>query len=377
MALDRSGRESRSKGPGPMDALLLAVAGCMAVDVQVILERSRVPLTGLEVEVEGERAPTHPKRYTRIHMAYYLEGPRKKHQGKVERAVELSREKFCSVLHSLRPDISLEIDIQRSIRTRLRVSGSVQVLVGNTARGHLAQSETRKEGDLGDPRLPGQPDPGSHRDCHPALLRCCGPIRAKTAFRTIVDDGFDEISFAEVLPTVRAIAGGLGGPWGSSGRPGRPCSPRTGPSGPKPTTAPSAPVSLWFPSTRLSPQPRSGTSSRIREPRSFCLQPENSWRRLGRPCGLSRVPELVVFDALDDRCRKGFWVGRISWRSGGRKAEETIGESSGRRPFLPSPDDTATILYTSGTTGRPKGSGPDPQQPLLERQGPDHRHPRR
>jgi putative redox protein len=48
------------KGPGPMDALLLAVAGCMAVDVQVILERSRVPLTGMEISVEGERASTRP-----------------------------------------------------------------------------------------------------------------------------------------------------------------------------------------------------------------------------------------------------------------------------------------------------------------------------
>ena len=102
-----------TKGPGPMDALLLAVAGCMAVDVQLILERSRVPVTGLEVAVEGERAPTHPKRYTRVHLAYFLEGPREEHQAKVERAVTLSREKFCSVLHSLRPDIDFEFEIHR------------------------------------------------------------------------------------------------------------------------------------------------------------------------------------------------------------------------------------------------------------------------
>ncbi|MBT8397330.1 MAG: OsmC family protein [Gemmatimonadetes bacterium] len=100
------------EGPGPMDALLLAVAGCMAIDVQVILERSRVPLTGLRVEVEGDRAPTHPKRYTRIRLVYHLEGPEAGQRGKVERAVELSRDKFCSVLHSLRSDIEIEIDIQ-------------------------------------------------------------------------------------------------------------------------------------------------------------------------------------------------------------------------------------------------------------------------
>lgn len=101
------------KGPGPMDSLLLALAGCMAIDVQVILERSRVPMTGLEVEVVGERAPTHPKRYTRIRMVYRVEGPREEHQAKLERAVTLSRETFCSVLHSLHPSIEFVTEVQR------------------------------------------------------------------------------------------------------------------------------------------------------------------------------------------------------------------------------------------------------------------------
>lgn len=95
-----------------MDTLLLALAGCMAVDVQVILERSRVPFGALTVDVEGERAPEHPKRYTRIRLIYRVEGPREEHRAKLERAVDLSREKFCSVLHSLRPDIEIDIEIQ-------------------------------------------------------------------------------------------------------------------------------------------------------------------------------------------------------------------------------------------------------------------------
>ena len=86
----------------------------MAVDVQVILERSRVPLTGLEVEVEGTRAQTHPKRYTHVKLVYRVEGPGEEDQAKLDRAVELSREKFCSVLHSLRTDIEVEIEIHRA-----------------------------------------------------------------------------------------------------------------------------------------------------------------------------------------------------------------------------------------------------------------------
>jgi putative redox protein len=101
-------------GPGPMDGLLLALAGCMAMDVQVILEKSRVPLVGLEVEVEGKRASTHPRRYTGIRLTYIVRGPEEEHHSKVERAVALSRENFCSVLHSLRPDIDLEIEIRRA-----------------------------------------------------------------------------------------------------------------------------------------------------------------------------------------------------------------------------------------------------------------------
>ena len=100
-------------GTGPMDALPLAVAGCMAVDVQVILERSRVALTGLEVQVEGTRAPTHPKRYTEILIRFLLTGPEAADDGKVQRAIDLSREKFCSVVHSLNPDIPIEIQFER------------------------------------------------------------------------------------------------------------------------------------------------------------------------------------------------------------------------------------------------------------------------
>jgi putative redox protein len=101
------------RGPGPMDSLLLSLAGCMAVDVQVILERSRVPLDGMEVTVQGDRAHAHPKRYTRLRLIYSLSGPGEEHRAKVQRAIDLSREKFCSVLHSLRPDIELEIDFER------------------------------------------------------------------------------------------------------------------------------------------------------------------------------------------------------------------------------------------------------------------------
>lgn len=99
------------KGPSPMDALLLSLAGCMAIDVRVILEKSRVHVEELEVEVVGQRAPEDPRRYVRIDLVYRIRGPGPDDRPKLERAVRLSKDTYCSVLHSLRPDIEIGVEI--------------------------------------------------------------------------------------------------------------------------------------------------------------------------------------------------------------------------------------------------------------------------
>jgi putative redox protein len=96
-----------------MDALLLALAGCMAVDVLTILEKGRVPVESLEVEVEGDRPDRPPRRFTALRMEYRVRGPGVEHQAKLERAVALSRDTYCSVYHTLRPDLDVDIRIRR------------------------------------------------------------------------------------------------------------------------------------------------------------------------------------------------------------------------------------------------------------------------
>lgn len=98
-------------GPGPMDHLLLAAAGCMGSDVIDILSKGRVPVESLQVEVEGVRAEKVPRRFTSISMSFHLRGPTSADRPKVERAVNLSRESYCSVLHTLRPDIELHFEV--------------------------------------------------------------------------------------------------------------------------------------------------------------------------------------------------------------------------------------------------------------------------
>ena len=92
--------------PGPMVTLLLAAAACSGSDIVSILEKMRVKLLECRIEVAGERAETEPRRYTAIHLDYHLRGDGLD-EAKASRAIDLSIRKYCSVLHSLAPDISI------------------------------------------------------------------------------------------------------------------------------------------------------------------------------------------------------------------------------------------------------------------------------
>lgn len=85
----------RNIGIRPMEMLLIGLAGCTGFDVVQILKKGREAVTGCEVEVEAERASEDPKVFTRIHIAYRISG-RGLSQAKAERAVTLSKEKYCS-----------------------------------------------------------------------------------------------------------------------------------------------------------------------------------------------------------------------------------------------------------------------------------------
>jgi putative redox protein len=99
-------------GPSPTTALLLALAGCMAVDVIDIAAKMRIAVTGLEVEAAGERRPEPPRRFTAIRLRYVVDGVAPADEAKVWRAVELSRDKYCSVWHTLKDDIDLSIAVE-------------------------------------------------------------------------------------------------------------------------------------------------------------------------------------------------------------------------------------------------------------------------
>jgi putative redox protein len=100
-----------TEGPSPMETLLLALAGCTGSDVVLVLKKKRVDLRGLEVSVEGERRDEEPRRYTAISLVYRLTAPGATEQ-QVRHAIDLSLAKYCSVAHSLNPDISIRYALE-------------------------------------------------------------------------------------------------------------------------------------------------------------------------------------------------------------------------------------------------------------------------
>jgi putative redox protein len=92
--------------PGPMATLLLAAACCTGSDVVVILQKMRVQFDELRIEVAGVRREEEPRRYLSLHLEYRI-GGRGIDPIKVRRAIDLSLEKYCSVIHSLAPDIAI------------------------------------------------------------------------------------------------------------------------------------------------------------------------------------------------------------------------------------------------------------------------------
>jgi putative redox protein len=102
LTLDSAGQA----GPSPMQALGFAVAACMAMDVVHVLRKGRHDLRGLKAALVAERAQEEPRRFTRVTIHFTITGDVP--SDPIQRAINLSRDKYCSVWNSLRQDIPLE-----------------------------------------------------------------------------------------------------------------------------------------------------------------------------------------------------------------------------------------------------------------------------
>ncbi|MGP9800139.1 OsmC family protein [Rheinheimera sp. NSM] len=90
------GNKDDSVAPSPMEMVLMAAGACSSVDVVSILKKSRQQVLGCEVKLSGERAETVPKVFTKLHLHFEVTGINLSDK-QVERAVQLSADKYCSV----------------------------------------------------------------------------------------------------------------------------------------------------------------------------------------------------------------------------------------------------------------------------------------
>lgn len=99
-------------GPSPMEAMLMALASCMGIDVVDMLNKMRVEFDEIAVRADADRRPEPPRRFTAVRLTYEVGGVARDAQTKLQRAIDLSRDRYCSVLHSLDPETTLSIQIQ-------------------------------------------------------------------------------------------------------------------------------------------------------------------------------------------------------------------------------------------------------------------------
>jgi putative redox protein len=96
------------QGCKPTDALLLALAGCMGIDVVMFLQKMRMKISSFKMDLTGERNPTPPQYYKSVEMVMHIAGEGLDTK-KIDRAVSLSQEKYCSVYNSLRKDMVVKV----------------------------------------------------------------------------------------------------------------------------------------------------------------------------------------------------------------------------------------------------------------------------
>lgn len=95
-------------GCSPTETLIMSVAGCLAIDVVSFLQRMRATITEFKIDYSGERNPTPPQYYKSMEFVIHISGENITPK-KMERAISLSQEKYCSVYHSLRKDIRVSV----------------------------------------------------------------------------------------------------------------------------------------------------------------------------------------------------------------------------------------------------------------------------
>lgn len=106
-ATDNDGQD---QGPRPKAMMLLALSGCTGMDVASLFKKMRVEIDGFDIEVEAELTEEHPKYYHKVHLKYLMYG-NNIDKAKVQKAIDLSQERYCGVSEMFRQFSTLTYEI--------------------------------------------------------------------------------------------------------------------------------------------------------------------------------------------------------------------------------------------------------------------------
>ncbi len=95
----------------PMELLLVALGGCMGVDISTILRKKRQDIKDINIEVLGERKEDFPRVYENIKIVCHVKGDNLNRKA-VEDTVNLSISKYCSVYAMLSKASNIEVEIK-------------------------------------------------------------------------------------------------------------------------------------------------------------------------------------------------------------------------------------------------------------------------
>jgi putative redox protein len=114
--MDASGEVGgKDSGPRPKPLLIAALTGCTGMDVISILRKMKVAdlIESFVIKTETEATDEHPKTYTKMHLIYEF-----KSKGeplpfdKLEKAVNLSQERYCGVSALFEKALELSYEIK-------------------------------------------------------------------------------------------------------------------------------------------------------------------------------------------------------------------------------------------------------------------------
>jgi len=111
LRIDTGGALGDNSGPSPKKLLLASLAGCTGMDVVSLLNKMRVPFTNFEMEIDADLTEEHPKVYEEIRIIYRIFG-NDLNQEKVEKAIDLSQEKYCGVSAMLKKNSPVNYSIE-------------------------------------------------------------------------------------------------------------------------------------------------------------------------------------------------------------------------------------------------------------------------